>query len=178
MLYLIGGVYRTGKTSLAQRVLGSKLVPFVSTDALWHMLKNAAPSLGVTDDLPLDQKADKLYPFLEQFVKYALYSTPDYLVEGDAIRPSHAAKLQKFHDLRAVFLGFSEVRSQDILKHAGHNDWVSGLGTKELEDLADGIVKISNQIKAECSEFGFSYVDLAGDYKTKMDQAYEYLVKE
>ncbi len=178
MLYLIGGVYRTGKTSLAQRVLGSKSVPFVSTDSLFHMLKNSTPSLGITDKLPLKQKGDKFYPFLEQFVKYAQYSTPDYLVEGDAIWPSGVAKMQKNHDVRAVFLGFSEVEPQDILKYAGHNGWAADLSAKELEGLASSIVETSSQIKTECSEFGLEYVDLAGDYKAGINRAYKYLVKE
>jgi hypothetical protein len=175
MLYLVGGVYRTGKTVLAQRVLADKSVPFVSTDSLLHMLKNAAPELGVTDKSPLIHRADAFYPFLEQFVKYALYSTPDYLIEGDVVWPRHAAKLQKTHEIRAVFLGFSAVSPENITKHAGHNDWVSSMSPDELKDLAEGMVKISGQISDECQEFGMQYVDLAGDYGAGLDRALEQL---
>lgn len=178
MLYLVGGVYRTGKTTLARRVLAEKLVPFVSTDSLLHMLKNSAPSLGVTDKLPLKQKADKFFPFLEQFVKYALYSTPDYLIEGDAIWPEQAARLQKIYKVKAVFLGFSKIEAQGIAQYAGHNDWVSGMSSSELQNLADEIVRISSQLKDECQRFRLTYADLAGNYGAKFDRAFQYLVRE
>lgn len=175
MLYLVGGVYRTGKTTLAQRFLEAKSVPFVSTDSLLHMVKNAAPELGVTDKLPLEQKAENFFPFLEQFAKYALYGAPNYLIEGDAFYPAHATKLQKVHQLKAVFLGFSAIDPQKLVEHAGHNNWIGGLNAKELKDLADEMVRLSKHLQSECKKFGLKYIDLAGDYEARHKEALDYL---
>lgn len=177
MLYLVGGVPRTGKSYLAQRILVNARIPYVSTDALFHMLKKAAPSLGLTDKVPLKQKAELFYPFLEQFAKYAPISNGSYLVEGDAFLPHQVNALAQKYEVRACFLGFSKADIDIIIRYSGNNKWVSDLSVKEQGDLSEWLGKESASIQEQCKKYGIAYFDVSKNYETAINQAYEYLIK-
>src|SRR5258708_23397631 len=178
MIYIICCSSRVRKTNLAQRILEAKNIPYVSTDFLVHMLKNAAPDLKVTDKINFEEKADNFFPFLEQFIKYASNGVKDYLIEGDAFLPNHIAKLSQKFKLKSCFLGFSEMNIETIKKHAGLNNWVNELSDEEQSKLPEWLINLSEKYKSESLKFGFEYFDLSAGYEDQINKAFKYLVSE
>lgn len=75
MIYLIGGVPRVGKTTLAKLILERKGVPFVPADTLAHTLTHVYPQLGVRfgQEGAWESIPEKFYPFLKSFVHGVKY---------------------------------------------------------------------------------------------------------
>lgn len=177
MIYLIGGVARAGKTTLAKRILESCQIPFCSTDALLHMLKRVAPELGITDEGDIRTNARRFLPYLKEFVDVSDFTIRAYLVEGDIILPAQAAELGRTRAIRACFLGRSKVTVRELRHNPGDNDWVSSLETKRLHQLPGKLMNRSRLIQKQAAKYRFPYFDVSDDYAGALDQAFRALVE-
>ncbi len=64
MLYILGGVARSGKSTISRRFVQEKAVPYFSTDALINALQGAE-LLNIHHELPFVEKAEKIWPMVE-----------------------------------------------------------------------------------------------------------------
>ncbi len=171
MIYLIGGTPRTGKTTLAQMILERKQIPFVPTDVLTHALDCAYPKLSIRSDgwgtIP-----DMFYPYLREFVKWSELAMPNYVIEGDSFFPKHAHRLSGKFEIKSVFLGTSDIRLEDILAFAGHNDWVKERSKQYQKQLPQELVKKSAMIKKGADKYDIPYFDMAPNRKAGLEAAY------
>ena len=170
-----------GKSVLAKKIMTEHHVPFVSTDALFWMLKKAAPEVRMHEDDGYAKKSERFYPFLREFILTTHYATGDYLIEGDAIHPKEVNQLAseealKGIDLRSVFLGFSQMSADHLLEHIGHNKWVADKTRLQLEELAEAVVSLSRHFEEECQRYNLKYVDLAGNFSGNLERAQSYLL--
>lgn len=181
MLYLIGGAPRVGKSTLANLILEKNKIAYVDTDWIVHMLMFAAPQLGVKVFTKLNEdefrsKAIKFYPFLYQFVKYNQPVIEQYVIEGDSFLPEHVSKLQKEFHIKACFLGSSNLQSEILLNNPSRNNWIKKLTLKQLNDLCNWIMGMSNFLKKECSLYKITYFDISKNYPDQIKKAYQYLL--
>lgn len=170
MLYLIGGPPRVGKSSLAQRLLTDLTIPYVSTDALTVMLKPMGEPSFYSPE-----KAARFFPMMDGFISRMLKICPDYTIEGDAFSPHHVDALKEKYELRAVYLGMSNISTENIIRHANYDNWAEQDNEEELKQLATRIVSASKEIEAECAHLGIPYFDLATDYDKMAQQAFDAL---
>ncbi len=177
MIYLIGGVPRVGKTTLAKLLLQRKGIPFVPTDTLAHTLTHMYPQLGIQfgKEGAWENIPDQFYPFLKSFVHGVKYHISDYTVEGDAFFPAHAQKLiEEEKDIRCCFLGASSITLEDIRKYA-FDDWVGDLPEKRQKEIPAWIMEKSLMLKAESEKRGIPYFDMAIDREKTLEAAYQFL---
>lgn len=175
MFYLIGGAPRTGKSTLAQKLVERNAIPFVSTDVLLHMVSDTLPELSLTK--PYEEIPEKFFPYIKNLFKHLDSSLKNYTVEGDLLLPSHISVLQKEYELRSCFLGFSSITLQELEQHVGENDWIQELPASEKANLPKWIMAKSLQIKQECDRYNVPYVDMSSDsYEQCLERAYSFLV--
>lgn len=177
MIYLIGGAARVGKSNLAQLLLERNKVPFFSTDALVHTLKKLAPDKGITDELPYPEIGERFFPYLEMLIRHKGFAIRDYCFEGEVVLPSFVSQL-KDYKVRAVFLGNSNPRKEELLEFVGQNDWISELSRERQERLPAWIVETSRFFDSECRRLEQPYVDLAKRYEGGIEKAYHILVNK
>ncbi|OGC58289.1 hypothetical protein A3A70_03300 [candidate division WWE3 bacterium RIFCSPLOWO2_01_FULL_42_11] len=177
MIYMIGGAPRVGKSTLARILLKRKRFPYIASDAIFHMLKEAAPQLGVTDEVSHEERAEVFFPYLKRLVHHIQICENDYVIEGDCFLPKQAAALGQDHEVKSCFLGVSSMELETILQNRGHNSWIDALSPEKLKELPNWIVDLSALFKGESQKYGVQYFDLSGDYSGVMEQAYEFLVK-
>ena len=182
MLYLIGGVPRVGKSTLANLILERNKIAYVDADWIVSMLMIAAPQLGIkyatkfTNEEYI-KKAENFFPFLYQFIKYNQPVVEKYLIEGDSFLPRHVSKLQKEVEIKACFLGLSKLKPETLLNNPSKNDWwIKKLTTKQLDELCDWVENMSSFLKKECGSYSLPYFDLSSDYQNTLEKAYDYLV--
>ncbi len=181
MLYLIGGVPRVGKSTLAKLILERDAIAYVDTDWIVHMLMFAAPQLNVKvftefNEHEFRNKAVNFYPFLCQFVKYNQPVVEKYVVEGDSFLPEHVSKLQKDFQVKACFLGLSNLQPEILLNNPSKNNWIKKLNSQQVVDLCEWVVEMSTFLKKECDLYKIKYFDLAIKHSEQIEKAYRYLL--
>lgn len=174
MIYLIGGAPRTGKSTLAKLLVKRDAIPFLSTDVILHMVSDTLPELRLTK--PYADIPEKFGPFVANLVKHVQSSHADYAIEGDLLTPKYVSELQKIHDIRSCFLGFSTVTLSGIQEHVGENDWLADLSDADRQSLPGQIMERSRSLQRECEQYGIRYVDMAdGAYDQNLEVAYGWL---
>ena len=87
MLYMIGGAPRSGKTTLARRMLAEHGVPYFSIDTLIASLASAEPELGMRVSDPALKRMEVVWPTIRKVASDVLQSGDDLLLEGDVLLP-------------------------------------------------------------------------------------------
>jgi len=183
MLYLVSGASRSGKTIIANKILGHRNIPYMSTDWLMMGFTNGVPEFGIHDRLFPDEIAKKIWSFLKAMCESVLCSEVDYVIEGEAILPKLVQELlDEYPDkVRICFIGYTDVdpieKARDIKTYSdGKDDWLLNESDDYLYDHINNMVTHSRSIKADCEKYGMGYFDTSYDFIGTIDQAITYLV--
>jgi adenylate kinase family enzyme len=184
MIYLIGGCPRSGKSTLARKILREKGIAFTSLDLLAQALKKGLPELGFHTHSDFEHyvsKCDSYFPFIWPFIKTARYLDDNYIIEGCDFTPQHSRKLQELaiengFEIKACFLGFSEVTDYELEKFGSKYSWMHGKPIDELKLSGEKFLKISEYNQKECEKLGIKYFDVSGNDLKIINLAYKFLL--
>lgn len=182
MLYLLGGVARTGKSTIARRFLAQTGIPFFALDYLMMGCSNGAPLLGVDPNEGDQQTAAKLAPIIKAMATAMLENGETYLLEGVQLQPQVAAELShQFPDqVRTAFVGYAEIdpltKAQQIRQFdGGNNDWLSHESDEELLATVARLKAMSQWVRAECQTYSLPYFDTSADFTATLDRVVDFL---
>jgi 2-phosphoglycerate kinase len=175
MLYFIGGAPRSGKSILGQRISANLRIGWISTDLLMEVLR-------VRSDLEVKSEwnatpeaiagtADWFFPFLERFVWRVSSMAEDYLIEGVDFLPTQVAQLSDQYQVRAVFLGCSKMSLKKFDEFPGRSNGYAFLPEEMRRQFAQDIPLWSGFIHQEAERFGYPYVDMIGDFSSRLSEA-------
>jgi hypothetical protein len=84
ILYLLGGVPRVGKSTLAQRLLATDGIPWLPTDVVRTVMRRVLPELDAVDQDPVDaaRLAELMYPHIQQAAEVCVEEAEQFLTEG------------------------------------------------------------------------------------------------
>lgn len=183
MLYIIGGVSRSGKSLLAHKILKEKLVPFFPLDGLVGMLTHSAPEHGVRHQNDFVDKSEKTWKFSKELFKYLFKTQESYLVEGDCILPKQVAELQiKYSEkIKCCFLGYPSLTAKQKLElvrtfHRGEEDWTTKHNDEAMLEMIEAMIKYSRYMKEECEKYNIAFFDVSDDFEKTHIKAFEFLI--
>lgn len=186
MIYLIGGCPRSGKSTLARKILQEKKIAFTSLDILAQALKKGLPELGFHTHSDFEyyvSKCESYFPFIWPFIKTSYYLDENYVIEGCDFTPHHAKKYQKLalekgFEIKVIFLGFSKITDYEIEKFGSKHSWMHGKTKDEIKESGEKFLKISKYNAKECKELKMKYFDVSGNDVVALEKAYNYLFNE
>jgi hypothetical protein len=178
VLMLLGGPPRCGKTMLAQRIALERRIGWLSLDTVRDVVDMLLPALYESGGpgVPPDAEASLFFPYFQRVVESCAYLADEYLIEGVGFMPRHVASVRTDTDVRAVFVGMSEVRLDELLALEGRNRWHRHLDQATLATLPAWIEEWSSQLALECDRYGILFVDLAHDFGAGQRLAHRLLV--
>ncbi|KKR04778.1 MAG: hypothetical protein UT33_C0016G0003 [Candidatus Peregrinibacteria bacterium GW2011_GWC2_39_14] len=103
MIYLIDGVPRAGKSTLAKKLVEKNGIPFVSTDMVFNMLNDTIPEFNLIE--PYAERHIKFFPFFKNLMKHVQNSVKDYVIEGDIFRRRKCMSSKRSTKFRRASLG-------------------------------------------------------------------------
>lgn len=183
MLYIIGGVSRSGKSLLAHKILKEKLIPFFPLDGLVGMLAYSAPEHGVKHQNDFVDKSEKTWKFSKELFKYLFKTQENYLVEGDCVLPKQIAEIQvKYSEhIRCCFMGYPSLSAKEKLDlvrtfHLGEKDWTNKHDDKAMLEMLESMVVYSKYLQEECEKYNIPFFDVSKDFEKAQIEAYEFLI--
>lgn len=184
MLYILGGVSRGGKSIIANRLVVEKSLPFFCIDLLITALQKGVPDLEIKHGQEFISKAEKLWPIVKPLMEHQVNKDRSYLIEGDGILPSQIAELINSHPhkIKACFVGFSEISSQDKFKQVkdlivSKDDWTKNISDRELLGSIKDMIEDSKYLKVECRKYNISYFDSSRNFQEYLEKVFQYLAK-
>ncbi len=175
MIYLIGGAPRAGKSILGQSISAKCSVGWISTDILIDLLrvKNEVGVKTTWDAAPeaIAAAAEWFFPYLERFVWGVSSHAESYLIEGVDFLPVHVAQLSANYPIRAVFLGCSHLTLERFDLFPGRSRGYAGLPEALRRQIVEDVPLWSDFIRQEASRFGYPYIDMAGDFSSRLHEA-------
>ena len=172
MIYLIGGAPRVGKSVLTQQLAKDLGIGWISTDLLMTVLhmKNESGIKTEWDASPsaITAAANWFFPYLERFIWGVNSMTDDYIIEGVDFLPEHVMQLVNQYQIRAVFLGHSQMDLQIFDKFPGRSRGYAGLPEEMRQQFAQDVPLWSQFIQQERERFGLPYFDMSGDFDQRL----------
>jgi hypothetical protein len=172
MIYLIGGAPRVGKSILTQQLARDLRVGWISTDLLMELLhvKNEA---GIKTEWDASRSAitaaaNWFFPYLERFIWGVNSLAEGYIIEGVDFLPSQVVQLATQYQIRAVFLGRSQMNLQIFDQFPGRSRGYTGLPEEMRQRFAQDVPQWSQFIQQECERFSLPYFDMSGDFDQRL----------
>lgn len=182
MVYLLGGVARTGKSTIAQRFLAQTGTPYFALDYLMMGCAGGAPSLSIDPNEGDLQTAAKLTSIIKAMATAMLENGETYLLEGVQLLPQVAVELSRQFpgQVCTAFVGYAEIEPLtkfQQLRHfdAGNNDWLHHESDEELLALVARFKVMSQWLRDECHRYGLPYFDTSVDFTATLDQVITFL---
>ena len=175
MIYFIGGTPRAGKSILAQQVSAKLKVGWISTDLLMELLrvKNVE---GIKAEWNADPEAIKanaewFFPYLERFVWGVSSMAESYVIEGVDFLPANVSQLSKNYPVHSVFVGRSEMTLVHFDQFPGRSRGYAGLPEEMKLQIVHDVPFWSEFIRQEAKRFDYPYVDMIGDFSSRLQEA-------
>lgn len=180
-IFIIGGLPRTGKTLLSQRLTYEMGVEGLDTDTVRRIF-NADPTspIGFIANPNLKLCAHAMRPYLEALIDEMSGSQHGFVLSGEMILPSMVAESVHYENIRACFLGINNPKAayERIRGRDDPLDWAAQLDPQYLEVLLGIYAKRSEKLMRKCGELGLRYFDSSHDVLATQNEAHRYLTEE
>lgn len=183
MIFLIGGIAKSGKSFVARRMTVQTGIPHFSTDYLMMSLSRGNPGLGVDPEASDEVVSRVLEPYLDGMVQTMAENGIDYILEGVHLTPEAATRWESRFPgkIRSVFLGYRTVSPLDKWRefqlHAKdvENDWLSAYPPDRRNETLRFLVLDSEILYRKAEETGHRYVEI-DDIARQADEIIRFLL--
>ncbi len=190
---LIAGVPRSGKSTIAQRVAEAGGATYFPVDALVSTLGSLYPELGITHYTEEPRGVSThLAPVVVELQQHLQYEGMTVVLDAYQCFPRDLAAALKHRRLAlptgegageapfgVVYVGYPEAdvkgKTRDIRAHARVEDWAQALDDAALENLVERYIRESGEIKSQCADLGWHFIDTSRSFEAVVSKAVEQL---
>lgn len=179
-VYIVGGLPRTGKSTVADRLARDLRISSMETDHI-RMLFRATPTSKIRSDSNLDIAVvtKKLRPRLDCLIESIINGGSSIVINGECIDP-HMITESPFRDqIRGCFIGLDDAgQAYDrIRSKTTPNDWTLHTSDDDLKDILNKYARRSQALAKTCLELGLPYFDASNDFMETHEKAYELMTQ-
>lgn len=180
MVYLVGGIARSGKSIIRKKLLETYKISGIGTDTLRFMLLTGNPKLGIDTEKLCTDNAPLMWPYLRALI-YELIenSAEDFIIEGDVLLPQYLAEYKDNLSVIPCFIGYADVlpeqKAKDINDNSSSNDWTKH---HNLVSLSQWNIENSIKFRKECALYGVKYFDTGKDFEESINNVVDYLLQK
>ena len=181
MVILIGAESATGKTLMAQNLLETYKIPYLSADHLKMGLYRANNNCGFN---PSDGNAvieKHLFPVIKGIVDTNIENKQSIIIEGCYIFPNRIKEFSSEHrkQIISVFMGFSREyiernfrtgvqKYRNVIEERGYSD----------DRTIEYFIEANEKFKAMCIESDVRYFEIDNDYIADVAKIYKWIESE
>jgi hypothetical protein len=179
--FVIGGVPRSGKTTVSRRLSKELGISHLPLDALISAFEVHFPEHGIMHQkLTLEEISRNFLPFASTYFEEMEFEGTSFCADSYHILPAGAVTLASVPKSNIIYLGYprASVRQKlaDIRNYAEKDDWTADFGNSEMEPLVQRFIDQSKFIEAECKKHGIPFVDTSTDFEVSLESAFQRLL--
>jgi 2-phosphoglycerate kinase len=179
--FVVGGVPRSGKSTIQKIMLEKHGLAGISTDLLREGLIIGVPEFGIKEEGNDFDRAKILWPYFRGILKAREYFDDDLLIEGTNFLPENLSEFKQSPNMRICFLGYADIDAKDKLTqlraNRSHNDnWTDDLTDDDLLATIKEWIEDSKFLRNECDKYGIQYFDTSVNFDTQIKQALQFLL--
>ena len=183
MIYILSGIAKSGKTTIAKEFTKRYNIPYFSTDYIMMMLYRGNSKLNIDPEASDMTVSEQIKPYVLGMIKTMVENKVDYLIEGVHFNPGFSSELLKQYpnDIRVVYLGFKNTsvnlklielnKYRDMLE----NVWYSSFSKEEMIKLVSYLIEESERLYRSCIEYSLDYIDIY-DLTNQLDDIINYIM--
>lgn len=178
----IGGVSRSGKSTLSQKLYHKLGYSVFELDTIVHSFTKIFPELGISekDKEHLDQNfAPFAYEMLKCCDKDRKYGNIKVVINGFQLSPKTIANFELVDNMIVIYLGMNGVSAEEMLKNLKETqtegDWTLKYSDEQLLKTCQKLIDRSNIIEEQCKEFGFLYFDTSTNREAVLEKIFQFL---
>ena len=115
--------------------------------------------------------AEKFFPYLERFIWGVSSMAENYMIEGVDFLPNQVSELSKQYQIRSVFMGCSEMTLERFDQFPGRSVGYTFLSEAMRLQIVHDVPLWSEFIRQEADRFGYPYLDMTGDFSSRLQEA-------
>ena len=179
MILLIGGVSRSGKSTLAKRLCRQAGMSYMPLDSLISTLESLYPGAGMRhmDDNRVFSR--QLALFIAELSGHLEYEEMDFILDPYQLFPVDYMEILAERRLPIVYLGYPHLSAADKLRairgHQRAQDWSKDMPDSELLPILEQFIAESKLMHQQCREHGLPFFDSGTDFDAAIEQAFGYI---
>jgi 2-phosphoglycerate kinase len=181
MLYIIGGVPRSGKSIIRKKLLKEHQISGISLDVIVDMLYQAMPELDINTAVDRSVMFVRMWPFVEALIKTRLKNSEDFVIEGEYFSPERVKVFQEDPRCKICFMIYPEISLEEKLQHIRQNarkkDWYNKLTDEEFLPFIQTWHERSHMFKGQCEVHKIKYFDNSFNFEDKIEETVKWLLE-
>jgi len=177
MIYILGGIAKSGKTTIAKEFTKRYNIPYFSTDYIMMMLSRGNPELEVDPNAIDSIAAKQIQPYVYGMIKTMVENNVDFLIEGVHFNPDFAKELMEEYpnDIKIVYLGYKDtsvilkIYELNKYKNELENIWYSSYSDEEMVKLFSSLIDESEVLNKLCNTMKLNYIEVY-DLNSQIDE--------
>lgn len=173
----IGGVARSGKSTLANKILESNKYNHIPVDYFTSSFKHNFPECGITSNVVIDKdSSSKLALFLSRVINIIDLKEEKFIIDSAHIMPRDIVKYVDLDKWDVYYVGYPNITKEDkfnvIRKYDDQSDWTFKRSDEELLEILDDLIKLSKEIEKECLEYNIKFIDTSYVIKNSIENLF------
>ena len=178
MVIIIGAESMTGKTLMAQKLLETYKIPYMSIDHLKMGLYRANINCGFHPEDPNEKIEKLLWPILKGIIETNIENNQNIIIEGCYIFPCRVNELSNEYKkhIIPVFMGFSKLYLENNFD-SGVLEYKSVIEVREYDDERplEYFIHAHKKMKTMCTESNIQYFEINNDYEHETEKIYRWV---
>ena len=177
MIYILGGIPKSGKTTIAKEFTKRYKIPYFSTDYIMMMLSRGNTELGIDPNAGDTVVSKQIQPYVYGMIKTMVENKVDYLIEGVHFNPDFAKELLLEYPnyIKIVYLGYKDtsviLKIYELNKYKSHieNSWYDSYSDEEMVKLVSNLIDESEKLNILCRTMKLNYIEVY-DINSQIDE--------
>lgn len=178
MIILIGGVTRTGKTLMAQKLMEKYNYPYISIDHIKMGLYRGLKDEKYNPEQNYTVLSETLWPIIKGIIMTAIENKQNLIIEGCYILPHMLSEFKGryLRNIVPVFLLFSDKYIINSFESGikDKRDIIESRGPDEMESI-ELLIELHRDLRKKCKESSVDYFEISHDYEREIETVYSFL---
>lgn len=170
----IGGVAKSGKSTLAEKLCQNKNYNHIPLDYFASSLKHNFPETKITSNVIINEESSKnLSLLLSRVINIMNDKEEPFIIDSAHILPKHIIEYIDLNKWDIYYIGYPNITKEDkfniLRKYDKETDWTRKRTDEELLNTIDKLITLSKEIERQCKEYNIPFIDTSKDLIKDID---------